>query len=279
MKTKFALAALTLGMAAHADAAVYLLTVTGTTQVYSDDAHIFGMTDRLGLFGAPGGLMMGKAFTMTFRIDAGQPWVQTTSSATQSVWSSGINPYYQRGKAITGTFSMNGKTYRDIGLSGPNAASNSATANGVGSESLLSVQNGVAGASNDLFQISTGASANYPGGTVQRWGRAFDGFSTRINVSLDGVSYLVAPADLYAGGGVLKAFDAAAVPGAHFGNGQFAVEGNGTAGSTYSLDISRVTLAAAVPEPAQWALMIGGFGLVGGAMRRRVSARCPGLAG
>lgn len=30
---------------------------------------------------------------------------------------------------------------------------------------------------------------------------------------------------------------------------------------------------AAVPEPASWALMIGGFGLVGGALRRRTVAR------
>jgi hypothetical protein len=35
----------------------------------------------------------------------------------------------------------------------------------------------------------------------------------------------------------------------------------------------RVTTAdaAAVPEPASWAMMISGFGLVGGAMRRRVT--------
>lgn len=30
---------------------------------------------------------------------------------------------------------------------------------------------------------------------------------------------------------------------------------------------------AAVPEPATWAMMIGGFGLIGGAMRRRSSVR------
>nr|WP_084192404.1 PEPxxWA-CTERM sorting domain-containing protein [Parasphingorhabdus marina] len=28
-------------------------------------------------------------------------------------------------------------------------------------------------------------------------------------------------------------------------------------------------VSPAVPEPATWAMMIGGFGLVGGAMRRR----------
>ncbi|CAM3302697.1 hypothetical protein SPAN111604_15080 [Sphingomonas antarctica] len=35
----------------------------------------------------------------------------------------------------------------------------------------------------------------------------------------------------------------------------------------------QVTLGAAVPEPAPWALMIGGFGVVGGAMRRRPRAK------
>ena len=32
---------------------------------------------------------------------------------------------------------------------------------------------------------------------------------------------------------------------------------------------NNATVAAAVPEPASWAMMLGGFGLIGGAMRRR----------
>lgn len=43
-------------------------------------------------------------------------------------------------------------------------------------------------------------------------------------------------------------------------------------GSEYlAFDNVRYDLSAAVPEPAAWALMIGGFGLVGGALRRRAS--------
>ena len=43
-------------------------------------------------------------------------------------------------------------------------------------------------------------------------------------------------------------------------------------GGGFSLD--NVTLnGAAVPEPASWAMMIGGFGLLGAAMRRRTAAK------
>ena len=41
---------------------------------------------------------------------------------------------------------------------------------------------------------------------------------------------------------------------------------------TYSLDTA---IGAAVPEPASWAMMIGGFGLVGAATRRRKLAASP----
>ncbi|MGL4540913.1 MAG: PEPxxWA-CTERM sorting domain-containing protein [Polymorphobacter sp.] len=42
---------------------------------------------------------------------------------------------------------------------------------------------------------------------------------------------------------------------------------SGTNGSDFGWD--DVTFGAAVPEPASWALMIAGFGMVGAAMRRR----------
>jgi hypothetical protein len=40
-------------------------------------------------------------------------------------------------------------------------------------------------------------------------------------------------------------------------------------GSQFTNFVFRVDSVAAVPEPASWALMIAGFGLVGSAMRRR----------
>jgi hypothetical protein len=43
----------------------------------------------------------------------------------------------------------------------------------------------------------------------------------------------------------------------------------------YLDDVSAVALTPAVPEPASWAMMISGFGLVGFAMRRRATSGVP----
>ena len=50
------------------------------------------------------------------------------------------------------------------------------------------------------------------------------------------------------------------------------VGGQITGASTLHIDISHIDVnvpAAPAPEPSSWAMMLGGFGLVGGAMRRR----------
>ena len=59
-------------------------------------------------------------------------------------------------------------------------------------------------------------------------------------------------------------------------NGRFTV--TGTAGELFtsvtfsstgnSFEVDNLAVGGAVPEPATWAMMIVGFGLVGGAMRR-----------
>jgi hypothetical protein len=52
----------------------------------------------------------------------------------------------------------------------------------------------------------------------------------------------------------------------------FVGDANFDPGEAFALNRTAATFAAAsaaVPEPASWALMLGGFGLVGGVMRRR----------
>lgn len=43
----------------------------------------------------------------------------------------------------------------------------------------------------------------------------------------------------------------------------------GTGGTRWSTWISQIVVGSAVPEPSNWAMLIAGFGLLGGAMRRR----------
>lgn len=79
--------------------------------------------------------------------------------------------------------------------------------------------------------------------------------------------------------------------------GQQVMPNNGTVGTRISLastdqaiyglrlysgqpafEVDNVTFSAAVPEPATWAMMILGFGLVGASMRRRSSVRTSAVA-
>lgn len=59
--------------------------------------------------------------------------------------------------------------------------------------------------------------------------------------------------------------------GANLNNDDTVTFGNGTSPSYDAFNIQRLTVntAGAVPEPASWALMIVGFALVGGGLRRR----------
>lgn len=54
------------------------------------------------------------------------------------------------------------------------------------------------------------------------------------------------------------------------GSYSFTITGDGAGGVPAGFAV-RLDTTSAVPEPATWAMMITGFGLVGGAMRRRVA--------
>ena len=71
------------------------------------------------------------------------------------------------------------------------------------------------------------------------------------------------------------------------GDNAFAFQWDRTLGAGQSFFVSQVSTyspaaaaaaAAAVPEPASWAMLIGGFGLAGGALRRRTVVRSAGHA-
>jgi len=89
--------------------------------------------------------------------------------------------------------------------------------------------------------------------------------SGEVHFYLNGVSVL----DVYGPAGSLSQYSVSAVAS---GNDVFAI-GFRDDPSYVQFDKLSVTAASgAVPEPASWALMLGGFGLVGGAMRSRRKA-------
>lgn len=90
--------------------------------------------------------------------------------------------------------------------------------------------------------------------------------SGEVHFYLNGVSIL----DVYGPAGDLSPYSVSAVAS---GNDVFAI-GFRDDPSYVQFDKLSVTVgtSGAVPEPASWALMLGGFGLVGGAMRSRRKA-------
>ncbi|TRW15343.1 DUF4394 domain-containing protein [Glacieibacterium frigidum] len=96
---------------------------------------------------------------------------------------------------------------------------------------------------------------------------------TYVNTNLAGVAF--GPLGVTLGGGNSVGFDISGGTGdAFFNVGSSLYALNLTTGAATSIGTvgagSLIGLtAASVPEPAAWALMIGGFGLVGAAMRRR----------
>ena len=70
-------------------------------------------------------------------------------------------------------------------------------------------------------------------------------------------------------GPTLEAFNWANLSGVTFTSSGGVSHGYNGGGEHFALDNLTVNESGAVPEPASWALMLGGFGMVGGAMRAR----------
>lgn len=127
-------------------------------------------------------------------------------------------------------------------------------------------QVGANGHLDDTFQFTIGAAPADFGGFL----------SSSFRIGAGAITNLVAE---LTGGGITRVFDVTTLLGnrigAQFGlleatlpaSGSYSIHVTGdagAAGAAYSLDI-----AAAVPEPSEWAMMIAGLGVVGMIAKRR----------
>jgi PEP-CTERM motif len=102
-----------------------------------------------------------------------------------------------------------------------------------------------------------------------------------INIHLDnsGAGGVFSPSSIFVDG-IAQAFTGpalgsigwASIGGLNLTGGSHTIQFN-QGGPTNWTFVSEVTFSGAIPEPASWAMMIAGFGLVGAAMRRRPSSR------
>jgi hypothetical protein len=247
-------------LAMPAQAAVHVLTVTGTLQ--TDPGLAADQIDRHGFFGTPGRQMAGQAFVATWRIDTRAGWqvIPPDPGGSTTVIRSGQNPYFGFGDAIVGSFSMAGVTFRSIGLpSNPYDLYN-----GIGSQTQMALSDYTYG---DQIAINSTTSVNYPSTAMTINGRTLAGGTVSMNATF---ATRTGP-NLFTPGVFFNSFELSDAAGELSGgaNGQFSVGGNGM-GSNYYFRTSTVSMQlSAVPEPANWAMLIAGFGLVGALARRR----------
>jgi hypothetical protein len=97
-------------------------------------------------------------------------------------------------------------------------------------------------------------------GVLLRNGAQFATFTSPAGMTDVTETYALAPTELTAGDYVFRLTY----------NVQNA---SGVTAATYGGQLNLAQSSLAVPEPATWAMMLGGFGLVGGTLRRRQAAR------
>jgi hypothetical protein len=250
-----------LALAQPASATVYVLTVTGHLSTS------LPQVDHLGAFGAVGADRAGSTFSATYTIDTSKGWsIQPPGPGSQTqVYVAGTNRYYNYGDPITASVTINNRTFRNIGQSVDGCATS-----GVGTEQQLAVTNGWIDGDGrlqayDLISLNTGMSANSSGVSFQRNGFTLGNLRSNVafgnGLAIVGNTYFP---------NLFTDFDASN------GNGSLSLGGsrNGIAYSDYFYfrpELASFALAA-VPEPASWAMLVCGFGLIGGAMRQRRKA-------
>jgi hypothetical protein len=247
MMLRAGLAAMALVTAGSASAASYLVTAQGNLQnVRVDRGTFFGESRSANL--------EGDAFTLTFNLaepTQGPGNVIATDGNTFLGWQS----ISRNGLHLTNPLlTINGVTELMLGVS--TTPTNSASS-GLGNNLISGLQ---------LYdEISFSISQDFSTPSTRYSDLSFFASSTNrsiidsINYN-DPINYQFQAGD-YSGGG-FSLIDS---------EGRNTLRLMQTAFSVNSLSIETLQGPAAVPEPASWALMIAGFGLVGSAIRRRVT--------
>lgn len=230
MKLYHALSVAVLLVVAPVEAANYLITYEGTVSTG---------TDTVGVFGAPGALD-GRAFTAVFTLTA--PLAGASSYDDGTVASIGGGSVLGRPSPVSATLTMGGATWAFIG---------------------------------DFYSYAEQFNEFFDQDRLHHYARRFDGGT---NGNDDGLELFISSLS----NNIVDTTDyttplSYAVQQGDTALGKFQIQDRiGTPETIVpyaegNLTPTRVTIAAfrAVPEPAAWATMVLGFGLVGGTIRRR----------
>ena len=229
MKIRAIFVSTALLFACPANASTYLTTYTGT---------VLGANDELGIFGAPGTYLDGLEFTAVFELTWPLAGAHFISNPNSSYIGGGLGSGPGVPSPVSGKLTINGLT---VNFSG------SYQGYGVITD-YSSINN------NDSLDYYLESREN----NLQTYLDAgVDSSTNFVNLAdlTNPLSYTMGPNDYSTGSwGIYDPNDLAAPRSVGF------------------LRFSSVTvspLASAVPEPATWATMLLGFGLIGGAMRYR----------
>lgn len=191
---------------------------------------------------------MKKAFAMLATagaLFAAQPTLAATITNIDAIAGNAANPFEVSGQQISVDF--------DIAAYTPTTVDFAVAAGDALSYNFDSAVNIFASEGVDFLTLTLTDGATFDLGSVAG---AFSSAIASLNAAGDTVTIDFSPTEYV--GAELGALDGIF--------GDFLINRNGLGeGDSFSLVVS----AGAVPEPATWAMMIAGFGLVGSAMRRR----------
>jgi hypothetical protein len=150
--------------------------------------------------------------------------------------------------------------YASLDVSGGNAISGTGTITGAGltgTQSLTLITLASPGVEND-----GGGLLGYRSNDGTDWFNA----DTVVPIDSNGLIFAIGPNPV--GFGTSQQFDVYSVGGNNYDAGFFGNASTGVAPAYYSYNDPVNLVVSAVPEPATWAVMLLGFGLVGAAIRR-----------